>query len=209
MQQNLIAIDFLRHGELANLTTAYIGQTDVPVSDAGYQAMQRLCINRDYDLIISSPLSRCRLFAENLAVEQTIPMQVDNNLGEIDFGEFEGKTATELLTEQPQAIDNWWQDMIHHHLPKGEKLIDFYQRVVDAFTQQVKALNESQHRLLIVTHGGVIRCLVCYLLDIPLNRLFDFEVGRGTLSQFSVNKNNPKQARLISLATPHNPIDKF
>jgi broad specificity phosphatase PhoE len=62
-------IDLLRHGEVLG-GSCYRGITDDPLTNKGWQQMQaKLDCNKHWDVIISSPLSRCHHFAKLLSSE--------------------------------------------------------------------------------------------------------------------------------------------
>lgn len=194
-----LTLDFLRHGELISHQRAYIGQTDIALSDEGYQAMQVLVKNNDYTTIISSPLSRCTKFAKAFAATKQLPLQINENFSEINFGIFEGQKAGDILvSNHKNDLTNWWADINHTAPPNGESLNIFKQRVIKAFTNLLNEVN-SQDKLLFVTHGGVIRCLIGYLLQIPDHRLFDFELNRASLTRFTLHNQCISQSRLIFL----------
>ena len=67
--QNTTAFfDLIRHGEPAG-GPMFRGSKDDPLSDTGWQQMNAAIRDDDqWDVIITSPLLRCRLFAEQLAV---------------------------------------------------------------------------------------------------------------------------------------------
>src|SRR5947208_16695308 len=82
----------IRHGETEwSLSGAHTGRTDIPLTDAGRahaQAIGRKLAGRHFALVLSSPLGRaletCRLAGYGAAA------QVDPNLREWDYGEYEG-----------------------------------------------------------------------------------------------------------------------
>ncbi len=190
----------MRHGALVSHQQAYIGQTDIGLAKTGYSAMQALTHDADYTTVISSPLSRCAVFAKDFSVKHNLALQIDENLTEINFGDFEGKYATDLMNgEQASALKSWWDDMQNTAPPNGESLTTFNRRVIQAFNHIIETQSANQDKLLCITHGGVIRCLVCYLMQIPLSRLFDFTLARASLTRFIIDKENTMQARLIFL----------
>jgi len=89
-------LDFLRHGEPVG-GKRYCGQTDDPLSEKGWPQMCTVTAGaRPWMAIVSSPLSRCRAFAEWLAGAAGLPLSIDERLAEVGFGVWEGRTAAEL-----------------------------------------------------------------------------------------------------------------
>lgn len=79
-------IDMLRHGEPVG-GRRYRGQTDDPLSDKGWRQMRAATAEtRPWTAIVSSPLLRCRAFAEELAGQTGLPLAVDDRLKEVGFG---------------------------------------------------------------------------------------------------------------------------
>ena len=77
--QNTTAFfDLIRHGEPAG-GPMFRGSKDDPLSDTGWQQMNAAIRDDDqWDVIITSPLLRCRLFAEQLAEQRQIAPSASN-----------------------------------------------------------------------------------------------------------------------------------
>jgi alpha-ribazole phosphatase len=174
----------LRHGEVDGGRCLF-GQTDVPLTAHGWGQMQAAADGAGpWDGVVSSPLSRCADFAAAVARERDLPVIFDTRLREIDFGEWEGAPIAELMQRSDGALSRFWQDPERHPPPGGEHLAAFCSRVGDAWD----ALVESPvgERVLIVTHGGVIRALFSRLLARPCNRLLDFDVPHAGIYRVDV-----------------------
>jgi broad specificity phosphatase PhoE len=144
-----------------------------------------------WDRIFSSPLQRCAAFAGEFARQHGIPFTQEPGLAEIDFGEWEGRSATELMQRCPEALSEFWRDPSHATPPGGESLLQFNHRVVTTW-ESLHRNNEDQ-RLLLVTHGGVIRMLLCHLQGWPLNRLMEFEVKHAALFGLEITERRLKR----------------
>ena len=89
-------IDLLRHGEPQG-GRRYRGQIDDPLSELGWKQMwDAVGDHAGWDHIVSSPLLRCRSFAEALGEARALPVSVDAGFREIGFGSWEGFTAADL-----------------------------------------------------------------------------------------------------------------
>jgi alpha-ribazole phosphatase len=172
-------IGLLRHGAVEG-GEVYRGRTDDPLSATGHLQMREAMVGlSQWDRIISSPLQRCAAFAGDFAHQYGIPFTLEPGLQEIDFGEWEGCSAAELLQTSPEALTKFWQDPLHNAPPGGESLIQFNHRVVTTW-ETLHQGNQNQ-RLLLVTHAGVIRMLLCQLQGWSLNRLWEIEVKHAAL----------------------------
>lgn len=183
--------DLLRHGEPVG-GKKYRGQIDDPLSEKGWRQMREAVGNhRPWDVILSSSLCRCADFARELSARHGIPLEVDARLMELGFGKWEGRTAAELLAQDPLTLTRFWQDPVNHAPPGGETLADFRARVKSAFDEAL-ARHEGRH-VLIVCHAGVIRCLVSQALDMPLDRMFRIDVPNAGVTRLRVDANGAQR----------------
>lgn len=177
--------DLLRHGEPVG-GRKYRGQTDDPLSEEGWRQMREAVgDHRPWDVIVSSPLSRCAAFAGELSARHGLPLELEPRFMELGFGEWEGRTASELLARDPLLLARFWQDPLRHRPPGGEPLDCFRDRVMAAFGE-LHGRHAGRH-VLIVCHAGVIRLLVSQALDMPLDRLFRIDVPNAGLSRIRLD----------------------
>jgi alpha-ribazole phosphatase len=171
----------LRHGDIGRLG-CYIGSTDVPLSPTGQQQVRntkRMLRLKSIDRVFCSPMLRCRQTCELL--ELPVPYQVNELLKEVDFGRWEGKSFAEIVEDDAEAVATWTSDPAHFCFPGGEALVDFHKRV--AVIMKMLLEDNSKH-ILLVTHGGIIRHLLCLGLGIPLEKYLVFNVQPGSYSSF-------------------------
>lgn len=142
-----------------------------------------------WDQVISSPLIRCAEFASAFARQRSLPLTFDTRLKEIHFGQWEGRSAAELMAEDPEALARFWRDPDAYPPPSGESLAHFRARVLDAWNDILSAYVD-QH-ILIVTHGGVIRVLLCHIFEVPMSRWHEFEVAHGQLHGVYIGCDSP------------------
>ncbi len=175
-------ITLLRHGEIKG-GTRFRGSTDDPLTPKGFQQM-RAATQDPFrcDLVISSPLIRCAAFASELTLEKTASLRIEPRLAEMHFGEWEGCTSKQIYDKSPSALEQFWSDPQKYPPPGGERLLDFRDRVLAAWEDLTYSLTHKH--ILLVTHGGVIRILMCHLQDIPLSKIMEIVVGYGALRSF-------------------------
>jgi len=169
----------LRHGETVG-GNRFRGHRDDPLTDAGLAQMwQSVADGPQWDHIVTSPLRRCAQFAHALATTLQLPLTRDARFKEMHFGQWEGRSAAEITTEDPQALARFWRDPDNHPPPGGETLRQFQQRVLAGW----QALQETLPgcNVLLVTHGGVIRLLWCHHHQRPLRELLSIEVAHASL----------------------------
>lgn len=182
-------IDLLRHGEPVG-GRRYRGQRDDPLSEKGWEQMWRAVSGQTpWQHIISSPLSRCRAFAEAFAEQQALPIAVDVRLQEIGFGDWEGKSAAELKQQDPEIISRYYHDPLHNRPAGAEPLASFLSRIRAAY-DEATSRHAGQH-LLIVAHAGVIRGLIAGILKAPPEATFWINVDSAHLSRIRLSGERP------------------
>lgn len=170
-------IGLLRHGEVAG-GTRFRGRLDDPLTPRGWRQMaDALADGPRWQAVVSSPLQRCAAFAHDWAAAHGLPLRLDARLAEIDFGAWEGHTVAEIHARQPEALGRFWSDPLAYPPPEGEPLAAFAERVQGGW----ETIQESGRDTLVVTHGGVIRVLLCRLRGLELRAAPGLEVGHGTL----------------------------
>ncbi len=177
-------IDLLRHGQCEG-GEIFRGSTDVPLTDKGWQQMQQAVHESSpWQRVVSSSLRRCRLFAEQLAEEKTLAVESHDALREIHFGDWEGQLQETVQREQGEQLRAFWQDPLSNTPPNGEPLVDFHRRVSHCFNSLLQQY-QGEH-LLLVSHGAVIRVLICELLNMPLDSIASISVPYACLTRFRV-----------------------
>lgn len=122
-------VDLIRHGEPVG-GRRYRGHRDDPLSERGWRQMREAVGNHvPWDAVLSSPLSRCRAFAEFLSEQHGLPLRIDERLKELGYGVWEGRTAEALRREDPQVLERYWRDPLHNQPPGAEPLPAFRDRV--------------------------------------------------------------------------------
>ena len=194
-------IDLLRHGETIG-GKRFRGSLDEPLSPHGWRQMHVAVEGAGpWDTIVSSPLSRCADFARAFAHCHAIPLESDDRLREMHFGAWEGRTATELMATEPDALTGFWNDPITHPPPGAEPLEQFQARTLAAW-RDVANRYPSQ-RVLLITHGGVIRVILCQVLGRPLAHSLRFEVPHASRHGVRLGKHGlGGLAELLTAAVP-------
>ena len=143
-------IVLLRHGETAyNEQHRYQGASDVPLSERG-RAKLRTADNAP-DEVIVTPLCRTKQTAAILF--PNAKQIVCDDLREMDFGDFEGRTYDEMKNDA--AYGAWLDSGCETACPNGESKAAFCERVCRAFERCVDyAAARGIEKLTIVAHGG-------------------------------------------------------
>ena len=161
-------IDLLRHGEAAG-GARFRGRSDDPLTPRGEAQVAAAVADLEgwggppWAGVVTSPLRRCRRPAEALARARGLPLTVDGDLREMDFGAWEGRCAEEIQATDGARLAAFWDDPWQHPPPGGETLAAFAARVAAAWER----LLARDAPLLVFTHGGVLRLLLAHVLDLP------------------------------------------
>ena len=163
-------IDVLRHGEPVG-GRRYRGYgVDDPLTDKGWQQMWDAVADRNHwQHVITSPLSRCQDFAQQLAKKLKVGYSIDDRFKEIGFGVWEGLTPDEILARDAQALTHFYSDPIRNRPQGAEPLEAFSTRVWDAYNDTAKKYTDEH--VLIVAHAGVIRAITANVLGMNLDRV--------------------------------------
>jgi len=196
-----VVIDLLRHGEVKATGWAFRGSTDLPLSEKGWQQMRAVAESfASFDHIASSPLQRCRLFAEELSGKQKISLMTLDGMREMDFGAWEDRSFDDLEAEYGALLRQFWQSPVGIQPPDGEAFDVFGRRVLACWQAWLDS-GTGHHRLL-VAHGGVIRVLLANFLDMPMAALWRLHLPYASWSQVSLlDGHQPRLLFLNRLAT--------
>jgi len=174
-------LDLMRHGEPVG-GRKYRGQIDDPLSEKGWAQMQAAVGDAaPWTHIVSSPLLRCRAFAETLAERHGLPFALDDRLREVGFGIWEGKSAAEIEQDAPGTLARFKADPVHARPSGAEPLADFQARVAGGL-DAIVAQHPDQH-VLVVGHAGVTRMALAWALHIPLQHAYRIEVASASMTR--------------------------
>jgi probable phosphoglycerate mutase len=164
-------IEVLRHGEPLG-GRRYRGHgVDDPLTENGWQQMWGAVGGRsDWQHVLTSPLSRCHDFAQQLAKKLRIGYSIDDRFKEIGFGTWEGLTPDEILASDAEALKHFYRDPIRNRPEGAEPLEAFSARVWEAYSD-IPGKYAGEH-VLIIAHAGVIRAITANILGMQLDRVY-------------------------------------
>jgi broad specificity phosphatase PhoE len=177
----------IRHGEsLWNGERRIQGNQDPPLSPRGLRQADRLVARMQAQrpgrvaAIYTSPLRRAAETAERLAAALRLPLVGEPDLREMSLGRWEGLTVPEIQAAFPGAYERWLENPAASPAPGGEALPDFARRVVRALTCMQEAQPGAD--LILVTHGGVVKALLCHVLGLDVRYLFRLKQDNTAVS---------------------------
>lgn len=177
-------LDLLRHGE-TELGGGLRGSLDDALTAKGWAQMRAAVVAQGpWDRVVSSPLQRCARFADELGARLEVPVSLEKDLQELHFGAWEGQSAAALMETDAEALGLFWADPYSFTPPEGEPVSDFSDRVLGAVARLHQAY--AGERVLLVSHGGVMRLLLARARGLPREQLLNVEVGHGALFSLHV-----------------------
>lgn len=165
----------IRHGETEwSLSGAHTGRTDLPLTEKGQQRAQAIGTflkGRKFAMVLSSPLTRARETCRLAGYADAAV--VDENLREWDYGDYEGKSTTEIRKDRPGW--NLWEDGV----PNGETVEQVGDRAMRVINRALVTLRDSGGDCACFAHGHVLRILAASWLRLPPNagRLFGLDTA--------------------------------
>lgn len=172
-----LEVVFVRHGATAGTEDLrYSGAgTDEPLSSAGERALHDLACDRDVFRVITSGMARTDQTARILF--PNAELMACPGLREMDFGDFEGRSAAELKEDARYRawVDSWCET----RCPHGEGKSDFTRRVVAAFREACESERaQGSVRAVFVVHAGTVKALLSELA-VPKMGYFDVHTEPG------------------------------
>lgn len=158
------SITLLRHPKVLGEAALY-GRTDVACCPQAFEqaSIARGKMAEQFDLIITSPLQRCALLAEKFSEQSGLPLLVEHDFQEINFGIFDGIPFADLHKQWP-VLEQFWAQPHRFTFEQAEKLTHFNRRVVDAWLSLLAS--SADKRILVICHGGVIRQIIAECLGL-------------------------------------------
>jgi broad specificity phosphatase PhoE len=165
----------VRHGETEwSLSGAHTGRTDIPLTAAGREkaaAVGRYLAGRKFAGVLVSPLGRARETCRLAGYENA---QIDADLSEWDYGDYEGRTTSQIQAERP----GWtlWRDGV----PNGETAAQVAARA-DSVIARALAI-EGENDVILFAHGHILRVLAARWLGLPPQDGRLFALGTAAVS---------------------------
>ncbi len=181
-------IDLLRHGEPSGGVRFRGNGCDDPLNEQGWRQMWLAVgesVHWPWDAVLCSPLSRCHDFAEALCARKPTPLRIVQDLREVGFGEWEGRTRDEIRAQRSEQYRAFYTDPVANRPPGAEPLADFRRRVEAVLDSEIRGV--PSQRLLVVTHAGVIRAAIGWVLGTPDTELYRLDCDSASMSQIRLD----------------------
>jgi probable phosphoglycerate mutase len=169
-----------RHGETEwSASGQHTSTTDIPLTDRGRAAAEKLrekLAGQEFALVLASPRARARETARLAGFDP----EIDNDLAEVDYGEYEGLTTPQIREDRP----DWslWTD----GSPGGETLAEAGARVDRVIARSLAADGD----VAIFAHGHILRVLAARWIELPPERGASFALDTASLSELGFEREN-------------------
>ena len=164
-------IILIRHGETEwNSQKRMQGHSNSDLSEVGraqIQALGEFMKNESFDHIYSSDSLRARQTAEAITQYSGHTLQFDQRIREKNLGVFEGLTSTEAKERHPEIYRLFKTAGANYVIDEGESTQQLLERALE-FIEEIR-LRHPQERVVMVTHGGVVRVLMKHALGLSID----------------------------------------
>ncbi|MGA4993538.1 bifunctional RNase H/acid phosphatase [Nonomuraea bangladeshensis] len=184
----------LRHGETElSLERRFSGLGDPELTPNGLSQAEAAAVRLSREpyrpeVIVSSPLKRARQTAAAVAARTGLDVEVDDELREADFGEWEGHTFTEVQRRWPAELTAWLADP--EAAPPGGESFAVAARRVQAAGERLVERYEGK-TVLAVSHVTPIKMLLRLALMAPLESLYRMHLDLACLSLIEYYADGP------------------
>jgi alpha-ribazole phosphatase len=177
-------IYLIRHPQADIEAGICYGQTDIDLKKEDIKKaitkINMLVPHIPVSKIYSSDLKRCKAIAQDLDNNRSIIYS--SKIREINFGKWEMKRWDEIPKHE---LNIWMEDFVNQNCYDGESYKDLYTRVVQFWKELI---NENHSQTLVIAHGGVIRSILCYILNISLKNSFKLNIDLCSISKIKIDQ---------------------
>lgn len=189
----MVRIIFIRHAEsLWNPIGRYQGRLDPELSEKGHKQAQLIAqAIKKYNptTLYSSPLKRTYQTADYISKELNLPIRKNEDIIEIDHGDWSGLLVEEVKEKYPDMFRQWLYEPHLVKFPNGESLEDVFKRV-KKFLNYVKEKHENE-TIIVVSHTVPIRALLTAGLNLDMDKFWIFGCDNASYSILDYDEVRP------------------
>jgi broad specificity phosphatase PhoE len=168
-------IHLIRHGETNwNKEKRIQGRSESTLTEQGKQQAAGLRLQlatTNIEHVFCSSSVRTRETADILFESSSAVIEYCDELREIYLGSWEGALWPQMLLTFPEDAQAFWERPHQFNLTGAETFLDVQQRGVKKFLEIVSDSNAAD--IAIISHGVLIKSILCYLDQRPLARLWE------------------------------------
>lgn len=173
----------VRHGQTAwTAEGRHTGRTDLPLTEDGERqgkALGEMLFGYQFGLVLTSPLARAQRTSELAGFGSDA--EVEPDLMEWDYGDYEGRTTADVRNESP----GW--SVWTHPIPGGESLSELAARA----DRVIGTIRESEGDVLLFGHGHALRVLAVRWLSLEPKTASGFVLETAALGILGWERDHP------------------
>ena len=171
----MLKLFITRHGETVwNIEKRLQGWKDSSLTESGVQnaiALGQALTTTVFESVYSSPSERTVHTSKLIIGDQDIPFYLEKKLREINMGDWEGRTHAEVAETEAESFHSFWNTPHLYNTETGESFLEVQHRAMEAINK-IKTAHKSGN-ILLVTHTVVIKCLLAYYKNLPIEKLWE------------------------------------
>ena len=167
-------LHLIRHGQTNwNEERRAQGQSESKLTKKGKEqalALKEKISHMTFDQIFCSSSLRTRQTAELIFPNQALNIEYLDSLKEIFLGSWEGRLYKDIEVADPESHNHFWEEPHLFDLRGAETFYQLQERAVS--TVQEIAKNSASKKVVIVSHGALIKSLLCDAERKPIKELW-------------------------------------
>ena len=188
----------VRHGVTEfNTNRRFLGYSDIALSADGYRQIEQLrdrLASERIDAVYSSDLKRAIETAEIISSGRNLDIMPCPELREANYGDCEGLTFSEIGSRYPEVAEKCVNFTLELEFPSGESFREFIKRTSKFLDRLAK--HAPTETLLIASHNGPLKVLVCRLLGIDMEHWWQIRIDTASLSIMDISPRGAVLSRL-------------
>lgn len=193
----------IRHGETEwNAIGRFQGWTDIPLSEKGLKQAELLGKRFEHgkipvDAIYASPLIRAQQTAKPIAEATGLPVTLNEHFKEINYGEWDGMTFQELKATYGADFMRFMKEPHKFTFP-GDGSFELVTERVKLGLQEVLGEANKGKNIVLVSHGGIIRLTLFYLMGISPGLYNHFWIDNTGISIYEIWDNGRRVLKTLN-----------
>lgn len=196
----MIRLYLIRHGETDwNKQKKFQGWTDIDLNENG--KMQAELLGERFkdikvDEIYSSPLQRSVNTAKPIAQIKNLSIIENENFKEINFGEWEGLTVSEIYEKAGEDFVTFMKKPEEGTFPGDGSFANVTKRIAEGLEEVLDGKEDKN--IVIVSHGGIVRLTISYLMNFPGDWYNKTWIDNTSVSVIELSKNRGNLLRVLN-----------
>lgn len=203
----MLEILLIRHGQTDwNRERRIMGRKPIPLNKTGREearSLARVLKGIAIDAIYTSPVRRAVETAKQLNNGRRVRIFDADEIAEIDYGDWIGKTFGEVIGEK--AFHVYYKAPRRSCPPGGEPMMAVFGRTI-RFIERLRKRHKNG-RVAVVSHADVIKAILVHYLGMDYNHLFKFRIDNASISLLWFHKDRARVLTINSLPTPSRLFD--